>query len=605
MSYCLNPQCQHPKNSESTQFCQSCGRKLVLRDRYRALKPIGSGSFGKTFLAIDEDKPSKPSCVIKQFSPQARDPETLNKASELFAREAARLDELGTHPQIPNLFAHFYQDQEQYLVQEFIAGENLDTVLKEKGKFDETKIRSFLDNLLPVLQFIHQHKVIHRDIKLENIIQRNTGELVLVDFGAATANTTSLIGTGTVIGTMGYAPPEQILGKPLYASDIYSLGVTCLCLLTGLDPLDIYDTEEEIWMWRDRDIATVSAELGYILDKMVESTRRDRYQSADEILQDLHPVPEDPTIPVCLPQEPISSKLIKYKLKKECELTGHEHQIYSLAFHPNGKMLASGSRDGTIKLWSLSQGKLLQTLTGHTTWVSAIAFDRTGQVLASGSGDKTIKLWSIASGRETQTISGCSSSVDSLDFNAKGRILVSAGDGNIVTARSTRTGKVLRTLTGHTGYVNCVAFSPIGNITASASCDNTARLWNVKTGKLLYTFVGHENWVNAVAFSPDGALLATGSADRAIALWSVRSGKQLQRFSGHLSKVYSLAFSPDGRFLVSGGGDGLKLWLVKTGEELSGLGYNSKEIYTVAFSPAGNMVAGGGKKSISLWTMSN
>ncbi|MGK7926778.1 MAG: protein kinase [Spirulina sp.] len=606
MSYCLNPQCSKPENPKTVKFCENCGAKILLRDRYRALKPIGSGSFGKTFLAIDEDKPSKPHCVIKQFSPQSRDPETLSKASELFAREAMRLDELGSHPQIPNLFAYFTQEDQQYLVQEFIEGDNLDTVSKREEKFNEIQIREFLNSLLPVLQFIHQHNVIHRDIKLENIIRRKTGELVLVDFGAATANqTTALTGTGTVIGTMGYAPPEQILGKPTYASDIYSLGVTCLCLLTGMDPLDIYDTDEEIWMWRDRNIKPISPELGYILDKMLESTRRQRYQSAEEILQDLNPIPDDPTIPVRVSQGTLIEFPLKATWKKYRELTNCEYHVYSLSFDPEAEMLASGSRDGTIKLWCLATGELLQTLAGHSTWVNCVAFDRTGQVLASGSGDKTIKLWSIATGREIQTISGYSSSVDSLAFSTNGKILVSSGDGNIVTARSTKTGKVWRVFAGHKGYVNCVAFSPTDNIAASASCDKTARLWNVKTGQLLQTLVGHEGWLNVVTFSPDGELLASGSVDRTIALWSVRSGELLQRLSGHLSKVYSLAFSPDGKFLASGGGDGMKLWSVKTGEALSELGYESEEIYAVAFSPKGNIIAGGGKKIISLWVRKN
>ncbi len=602
MSYCLNPECQNPENERNLDFCQSCGGTILLRDRYRAIKPIGSGSFGKTFLAIDEDKPSKPSCVIKQFFPQARDPETLSKASELFAREALRLDELGVHPQIPNLFAYFAQEEQQYLVQEFIEGEDLKAVLTIDGVFNEIQIRSFLNSLLSILKFIHQHKVIHRDIKLENIIRRTDGELVLVDFGAATANSaTALTGTGTVIGTMGYAPPEQILGRPIYASDIYSLGVTCLCLLTGMNPFDIYDAEEEIWIWRDRTPATVSAELGYILDKMVESTRRQRYKSADEILQDLNPVPEDPTIPVSPPQDTSLEVLTKTTWKKSQNLTGHKHHIYSLAFNPTGKMLASGSRDGTIKLWSLSTRKLLQTLTGHSTWVNTVAFDRTGQVLASGSGDKTIKLWSIRTGQLLETLSGYSSSVDSVDFSANGRILISTGDRKTVMVRSTKTGKVLQVLMGHREYVNCVAFSPVGNIAASASCDKTARLWNVKTGELLHTLVGHEGWLNTVAFSPDGELLASGSVDRTIALWSVRSGQMLQRLSGHLSKVYALVFSAEGNLLASGGGDGLKLWSVKTGEEISGLGYDSEELYTVAFSPEGNILATGGKKTISLW----
>ncbi|MCL2925581.1 MAG: serine/threonine protein kinase, partial [Trichodesmium sp. MAG_R04] len=118
MSYCLNPQCQNPQNPQGTLYCIACGSKLLLRERYRPIKPIGRGGFGRTFFAVDEDKPSHPPCVIKQFSPQSTgDPK---KAAELFQQEAVRLDELGKHPQIPELLAHFEQDNYQYLVQEFI-----------------------------------------------------------------------------------------------------------------------------------------------------------------------------------------------------------------------------------------------------------------------------------------------------------------------------------------------------------------------------------------------------------------------------------------------------------------------------------------------------
>ncbi|NEP41588.1 MAG: protein kinase, partial [Okeania sp. SIO2H7] len=172
MSYCLNPQCQNPQNREGLQFCEACGAKLLLRERYRAIKPLGRGGFGKTFLAVDEDKPSKPPCVIKQFLPQVANND--RKAAELFQQEAVRLDQLGKHPQIPDLLAHFQQDSNQYLVQEYIDGPNLAQQLAQTGPFKESQIKELLEDLLPVLDFIHQHKVIHRDIKPANIIRRSS-----------------------------------------------------------------------------------------------------------------------------------------------------------------------------------------------------------------------------------------------------------------------------------------------------------------------------------------------------------------------------------------------------------------------------------------------
>ena len=288
MSQCLNPDCLFQNPSGTTNFCQKCGNKLLLGDRYGAQKIIGQGGFGRTFLAVDEYKPSKPPCVIKQFYPQAQGTYSIQKATELFELEAVRLEQLGKHSQIPELLAYFSQDDRQYLVQEFIDGENLAQALESQGYFRETQIRDLLKNLLPTFEFIHSRQVIHRDIKPENIILRQDGQLVLVDFGAAKyATQTALSVTGTAIGTAGYTAPEQAAGKAIYASDIYSLGVTCLYLLTQVEPIDLFDTSEMEWVWREHLKASVSSELGVILDKMILPASKRRYQSATEVLQDL------------------------------------------------------------------------------------------------------------------------------------------------------------------------------------------------------------------------------------------------------------------------------------------------------------------------------
>jgi len=289
--YCLNPDCQHPENPRDAVSCHSCGSELRLSDRYRAIHPLGQGGFGRTFRGVDESNPNHPDCAIKQFFPQHQSTTNREKAAELFEQEAQRLKTLGHHSQIPQLLDYFSQDKRQYLVQEFIHGQNLAAELASEGPFNELKIRLLLRDLLPVLQFIHSHQVIHRDIKPENIIRRpGYGNLVLVDFGAAKfATETILERTGTVIGSAAYTAPEQVRGKAVFASDLYSLGVTCIHLLTQIPPFDLFDSHEDAWVWQDYLNAnrSISKPLAKILNTLLQSATKRRYQSAEAVLKDL------------------------------------------------------------------------------------------------------------------------------------------------------------------------------------------------------------------------------------------------------------------------------------------------------------------------------
>ncbi|ANV88748.1 hypothetical protein AWQ22_08015 [Picosynechococcus sp. PCC 7117] len=269
-------------------FCSQCRTPLVLKGRYRAISILGQGGFGRTFLAIDEDLPSKPFRVIKQFLPQAQGTATIKKAEELFEAEAIQLDKLGSqHDQIPSLFAHFTVDNRQYLIQEFIDGQTLADELKS-GVFTQEQVKAVLLDILPILKFIHSQNVIHRDIKPENIIRRQSDKkLILVDFGAAKQMFSNLSITGTVIGSYGYTAPEQQRGKPRYSSDLYSLGVTCLELLTGIDPIELFDIDEYEWIWRQFINSSIDDKLACILDKLILPATSKRYHSANEVLADL------------------------------------------------------------------------------------------------------------------------------------------------------------------------------------------------------------------------------------------------------------------------------------------------------------------------------
>lgn len=288
MGYCLNPTCLRPQNPDNSNFCQSCGQPLRLSDRYRVNKLLGQGGFGRTFLAQDEHQPSQPTCVIKQFYPVGQP--TSAKAIELFEQEAVRLEQLGDHDQIPTLYAYFSQDGQQYIIQQFVDGPNLaQEMVLNATPFTEAQIRSLLLDLLPVLTFIHQGNVIHRDIKPENIIRRRVdARLVLVDFGAAKyAAGTALLKTGTVIGSAEYTAPEQLRGKASAVSDLYSLGVTCLHLMTGLSPFDLFDVQSDRWMWQRCLSEPISDDLAKILDRMVSPSVQQRWTSSEAILDQL------------------------------------------------------------------------------------------------------------------------------------------------------------------------------------------------------------------------------------------------------------------------------------------------------------------------------
>jgi formylglycine-generating enzyme required for sulfatase activity len=286
MSQCLNPTCLH-QNPQGTNFCENCGSKILLDDRYRPIKFLGEGGFGRTFQAIDEKRLNTP-CVIKQFLPQQTGSAALAKATELFQQEAQRLQELGKHPQIPDLEAFFPQDGRLYLVQDFIDGQNLLEEFENQGRLKEPQIRIILTELLPVLQFIHDNQVIHRDIKPENIIRSKNGQLFLIDFGVSKETSGSILTrVGTVTGTPGYAPPEQFRGMVYHSSDLYSLAVTCVRLLTGhfqeADGADkLFDTRKMQWQWQK--YVSLSQELTTVLETMLQDIPTRRYDSAAEVL---------------------------------------------------------------------------------------------------------------------------------------------------------------------------------------------------------------------------------------------------------------------------------------------------------------------------------
>ncbi|MCP6759564.1 MAG: serine/threonine protein kinase [Fischerella sp. CENA71] len=582
---------------------------MLLHERYRLIKQIGQGGDCQTFIGVDEGQSLPFFCVVQQFAKQDYTPET-------FGQTAQRLEELGKHPQIPKVVSYFDENDHFYLVQELIEGKNLAALVEEQGAFDETQIWQVLESLLPVIKFISDRDVIHCDIKPENIILGSSGKftkqnLFLVDFSTANLLSERQISEPKSLGSPEYAAPEQTQGHAVFASDLYSLGVTCIYLLTHISPFDLFDIANNSWVWQQYLTLKVSDRLVKIINKLIEIDVNHRFQSADEVMQALGMYsPQNLRV---WEQGKIQNRV------QEClhTLTGYStvlSSVNSIAISPDGQILASGHDDKTIKLWNLNTYKLISTLTGHSQAVKSVAFSPKENILVTASDDRTIKLWNLTTFEEICTLLGHSSAVKSVAFNLGG-ILASGSWDKTVKLWNITTAEEIGTLAGHQLQVSAVAFHPQNQLLASASFDRKIRLWDLsslhtQTQQKIencpcYSLCGHAWAVLTVAFSPDGKILATGSDDNTIKLWDVNTGQVIHTLLGHSWSVLAVAFSADGETLISGSRDNtLKLWRVCTGEEIATLTGHVDSVTTVVVNPVAQIIVSGSRdKTIKLWQL--
>ncbi|NWF61537.1 MAG: protein kinase [Fischerella sp.] len=634
MICCLNPDCQNPLNPEGSLYCENCKTPLIslLRGHYRVIERLSvEGGFSITYLAEDIDKLNE-KCVVKQLAPKVQETGALKKAVQLFEQEAQRLQELGEHPQIPHLLAYFEQDNYLYLVQQFIDGQNLRKELHQRGRFSEKEIRELLLDLLPVLKFIHERGVIHRDIKPQNIIRRQSdGRLVLIDFGASKLLTATVQAKmGTTIGSHGYTPIEQMQDGEAYpASDLFSLGTTCFYLLTGVSPSKLWMKQGYGWVeswWQyfstpSRGGLSLSMELGMVIEKLLKVNIQERYQSADEVMRDLTRQPSLLPVPETILSNSSETQpgflLRPGRRFKNRLLLNAAIVIFGLGgvwfFLSRQQGITQSSNSNQPKETIVKNSDQTNTLKGHASDVNSVTFSPDGQKLATGSDDKTIKVWNVATKEEILTLKGHSEWVWSLAFSPDGQTLASAGADKTIKIWNLATNKEIRTLKGHAAGVTSIAFSPDGKTLASGSLDNTVKLWSLETGKEICTFKGHSQSVASVAFSPDGQTVASGSWDKTIKIWSLATEKAIRTLKGHADLVISVAFSPDGNSLASGSKDKtIKLWNLATGEVTLTLKAHTDKVNSVAFVPntahsksldGVTLVSGSSDNTIKLWNL--
>ncbi|MBE9049876.1 protein kinase [Nostocales cyanobacterium LEGE 11386] len=375
-------------NSDGNRFCIHCGEPLplgvglVVDNRYRIIRQLGQGGFGRTYLAEDRNK-SHQTCVLKEFAPQVQEQQDLQKAKELFEREASVLKTL-QHPQIPRFHASLQvkigSKNFFFLVQDYIDGENFDQLLEQRqsqGKaFSEQEIITLLQQILPVLSYIHSRDVVHRDISPDNLIWRRSDYMpVLIDFGGVKQLPasqgfwfTKLAVNHTLLGKKGYAPEEQLRqGKVFYNSDLYSLAVTALVLLTGKEPQKLYDSYQGIWYWGKE--INVSIQLETVLKKMLAYKPSDRYERAEQILKDL---------PSSTATKPPSTYITKLKTMVVAPGRKRAHALVSRFHNKTQAVNQAIALPVWMRPFAVSLGgTALVVLTGAGTWAVVNSVIRT------------------------------------------------------------------------------------------------------------------------------------------------------------------------------------------------------------------------------------
>lgn len=663
MLCCLNPDCPNPHNPDGIRYCQSCSATLIplLRGHYRITGVLSDeGGFGRTYLAEDLDKLNELG-VVKQLAPKVHGTWALNKAIELFKQEAKRLQELGRNQRIPTLLAYFKEDNYLYLVQEFVDGLNLFKELQQRSKYSEIEIRELLLDLLPILKFIHEHGVVHRDLKPQNIIRRKfDNKLVLIDFGASKQLTATVqTKPGTTIGSFGYSPIEQIQGGEVCpASDFFSLGATCFHLLSGIPPFHLWTQQGYGWVttWRQHVDTPLSNDFASVIERLLKKDIEERYQSADEIIRDLT-VPLTP--PTQIPRQsaihptnpstlqasssPLGIKLFS-ALRRQKPNQSQSQRISTIASSLNisrrkvafilkwlataaiilfglvGSQIYGYMRYGFLVSNPIfliasfpSSSYLEKTLSGHSNSVASVAHNPNGQILASGSYDNTIKLWNLTKNKEIRTFKGHSAWVAAVAITPNNKSLVSSSYDNTIKLWNMVNGQQIRTFKGHSDSIGALLVTKDGKTIISGSFDRTIKLWNLNNGEEIRTLSGHSLRVSSIAISPDNKVLVSGSDDRTIKIWNLVTGELIRTLEAHKDKVSSVAISPDGKTLVSGSYDrSIKLWNLATGEEIrtfvrdasrESKGH-SKWVSSLAISPDSNILASGsGDRTIKLWSL--
>ncbi|PZU98290.1 MAG: protein kinase [Pseudanabaena sp.] len=669
MRLCINPNCPIPDHPDNINYknCQGCGSQLLIEDRYVVKRLLSdTGGFGVVYEALEttSDKPK----ILKALKQELNED---TKAVSLFQQEAFVLGQI-EHAGIPKIetYLHHYLENGTMIhgiIMQKIEGLNLEQWINQRDRKPIAQKRAlvWLKQLVEILALVHSKGYFHRDIKPANIMLSPSGQLVLIDFGTAREAThTYLAKIGGVQGvtsicSLGYTAPEQEKGFAVPQSDFYSLGCTMIHLVTGKYPLDTYNPDRDVFEWRSH-APDVSEEFADLIDALIARKPSDRPINCEAILKIIKEIEQidqlapdkskarrklikqsikdstrKPTSPILLTVsviaaalvglsigtvikgsalgdfEEISIQLPVFQRKRQTPvqfLQGHTDAVLGIAVSPSGRVIASASDDGTVRIWGGDgeQFKLIREIQDKGGWLRAVAFISENQIITAGQ-DKNIKVIDIASGKIIRTLSGHTNLINSLAIAPVSDRLVSGSYDNEVRLWQISTGKLLQTLKGHEDRVLGVAISTDGKHIASASRDRTVRVWDAKTGKTLQKIKAHSEAVTCVLITPDGKQIISGGNDKTIRGWDLASGKQIFTIDDFETDIGAIAVTSDGKYLFSGSKDdpnSIRLWNLQTKSSTwSFIGHKDLVTSLVVSPDNQQLVSGSLDRKVSIWTV--
>ncbi|MGD1857501.1 MAG: protein kinase [Leptolyngbyaceae cyanobacterium] len=645
MSLCINPDCSrpdHPGNSEASS-CHTCGTTLILEGRYRVMRLLSNQTgFGMVYEAYERNLPKILKVLRQEHS---HNPKVL----AMFQHEAEALSRLN-HPGLPYMTEDGYftvttpAGSLHCIVMEKIDGLNLAQWMKQQGHhpIHEQLALTWLTQLVEILQQIHQNNYFHRDIKPENVMLRTSGQLALVDFGAARAVTQTYLsevsrgGVRTAISSAGYTPPEQEQGQAVPQSDFYALGRTLIYLLTAKPPTDtaLYDAMHNRFDWRPH-ASQVSAELADLLDSMIAQRVVDRPVNADDILARLDQLANN-QIMASVPRPAIPETTLPKSVSPPSQATSLQGGITTpswqtlpqTTFKPRrrwwrlatlaGIVVIGG---GAIALYQQLKSpppavqvsaapqlkvQLQRTLPDHSGSINDLLLFANGLRLVSAGADKTIRIWDLTSGQLLQTWNNQTSYVNTVLLSPDDTRLYSGNaDGNLQGWTMASGDLLWQQPSAHNGPINTVGRTPDGQRLVSGGADGAIHIWEASTGDAVRSLATEQGAINSLVVTSDGQYIISGGSDRTIKVWHIATGQLENTLEGHESFVNALAISPDGRFLFSASADGtIRQWQIKTGEPLHTLSGHTSFVNDMIFSRDGRILStGSADKTVRVWNV--
>ena len=644
---CFCPVCGAANELESTH-CFACGQFLVrgindtevpqevlLCGRYQLGTLLGSGGFSMVYHARDMQAGGR-EVAIKQIRLQGLSAEETIEATDTFNREVSLLSILH-HPQIPQLYEHFYDRDHWYLVLEYLEGTTLEVYL-EKCAAQSRSIQ--LDEALPmalqlctVLEYLHtrQPPIIFRDLKPGNIIRTPGGKLCLIDFGIARRFRPGQVRDTQRLGSPGYAAPEQYgRAQTTPQADIYSLGALLHALLSGQDP----STQTQGLTPLQPDGYADEADLVALVQRMLSSDPAKRPARAREVAAVLEQVQSRQLVKhssqrVWIPPTPqmYSPTLARQQQQMQIHIQPSAGQNTSSVAKPRTRRRAVLIGLGTLAVAMAGGSVAWQALTtpavsssepqpasahqpvpfytyhGHSGGVWNAVWSPDGARVASCSQDRTVQIWDALSGTNAFIYNGHAAAVNDATWSPNGNYIASASDDGTVHVWDPFKGKNALIYSGHRASVVEANWSPDGKRIASCSGDKTVHVWHATTGKLINMYQEHTQEVLAVKWSPDGKYIASSSQDETVRVWEAATALTIFTYLGHKGDVNEIAWSPDGERIASASSDQTaRVWNALDGSNALIYTGHKTDVNTVAWSPDGQKIASGdGSGVVQIW----